>query len=317
MILGIDEVGRGAWAGPLVMGAVVLGGKQIDGLTDSKLLTKQKREALYEEIYTNALGIGLGWVWPSEIDEIGLGPALRLATKRAVKAVNCTFHGIVIDGTVNFLSGTALEPHVTTMKKADLLMPSVSAASIVAKVARDRYMAEQDASYPDFKFAAHVGYGTAAHRLAINHYGVTPLHRLGIAPLRVYDNTRSSKPVREQPTSEGTTTRHIGDLSETAAAEALMRDGHEILERNWKTKWCEIDIVSRKEKKFYFVEVKHRKNSDAGDGLAAITPKKLSQMKFAAEVYVQKYKLQGYDRQLMAVATTGDPAVVTDMLEIV
>lgn len=191
MILGIDEVGRGPWAGPLVVGAVVLGAIMIDGLTDSKKLSKKRRQELDIIIRESAAGIGLGWVSSVEIDEIGLSQALVLATKRAVEQVLTTYHEIIIDGTVNFLSGTTKGKYVTTLKKADLLIPAVSAASIVAKVARDDYMTKQDAIYPKYGFKNHVGYGTAAHSAAIEIYGVTPLHRLSIAPLLKYakDNT--------------------------------------------------------------------------------------------------------------------------------
>src|SRR5690606_34040800 len=103
MILGIDEVGRGPWAGPLVVGAVVLGGKTIEGLTDSKKLSKKRREVLAEEIYQKASGLGLGWVHAEEIDAIGLSEALRQATIRAVSQVVAPYHEIVIDGTINFL----------------------------------------------------------------------------------------------------------------------------------------------------------------------------------------------------------------------
>jgi ribonuclease HII len=186
MILGIDEVGRGPWAGPLVIGAVVLGGATIEGLTDSKKLTKKKREQLDVEIREKVAGFGLGWVAATEIDEIGLSAALVLATKRAVEQVKAPYHEIIIDGTINFLKGTSKEQYVTTMKKADLLVPSVSAASIIAKVARDNYMTEQDGIYAGYGFASHVGYGTAAHRTAIDRLGVTPLHRLSFAPLVKY-----------------------------------------------------------------------------------------------------------------------------------
>jgi ribonuclease HII len=189
MILGIDEVGRGPWAGPLVIGAVVLGEKTIDGLTDSKKLTKKRRDELDVVIRAEASGYGLGWVHANEIDEIGLSAALILATKRAVEQVMTPYHEIIIDGTINFLKDTAKSQYVTTLKKADLLIPSVSAASIIAKVARDNYMIEQAEIYPEYKFESHVGYGTATHRAAIDKFGVTPLHRLSFAPLVKYKHS--------------------------------------------------------------------------------------------------------------------------------
>ena len=184
MILGIDEVGRGAWAGPLVVGACVLNGAEIEGLTDSKKLTKKQREVLNAEISASSAIVGLGWVEASEIDKIGLSESLRLATKRAVrevqagcKAQNTTFDEIIIDGTVNFLRETKLAPYVQVLKKADFLVPAVSAASIIAKVQRDRYMIEQDALYPEYGFARNKGYGSAEHIAAIRKFGPCPIHR--------------------------------------------------------------------------------------------------------------------------------------------
>lgn len=321
MIVGIDEVGRGPWAGPLVMGAVVLG-TQIDGLTDSKKLSAKRRRELATEIHDKALGVGLGWVEAGEIDTLGLGSALELACRRSVEALELVYPGayseIIIDGTINFLKNTGKGAYVTTMKKADLLIPTVSAASIVAKVARDAYMEEQDTLYPEYGFKSHVGYGTATHRAAIEKYGVTPLHRLSFAPLAKYKQPSSLDVDISTSTiiNAGVSTRAIGDASETAAAEELMRQHHVILERNWKTKYCEIDIVSRKGDTIFFTEVKHRKNARSGDGLAAITPKKLSQMKFAAKLYAEYQKLRDINLRLAVVTTTDKVPVFETLLEL-
>ncbi len=313
MILGIDEVGRGPWAGPLVVGAVVLGGVEIPGLDDSKKLTKKRRETLEPLIYEHAAACALGWVTAPELDEIGMSAALRLATRRAVKQIHVPYHEIIIDGTINLLADTKKGEYVTTLPKADALVPSVSAASIIAKVARDRYMAEQDDIYPGYKFGAHAGYGVAAHREAIERLGVTPLHRLSFAPLAKY--RKQPAPVEaSETTSPPASTRHIGDVSETAAANYLVRMGHTIIERNWRTKWCEIDIVSQRSDVYYFVEVKHRRNADAGDGIAAITPTKLRQMRFASELYASAHG--PIDMRLAAISTTGEPPEVVDYLEI-
>lgn len=354
MILGIDEVGRGPWAGPLVVGAVVLGGEPIEGLTDSKKLSKKRREELDIIIRGTAAAYGLGWVHAHEIDEVGLGEALRLATRRAVEQVKTPYHEIIIDGTINFLAGTTKGDYVTTMKKADLLVPSVSAASIIAKVARDNYMAEQDAAYDGYKFVSHVGYGTAVHRAAIEKYGVTPLHRLSFAPLTRYRSTTPlpSSQIPEEsarrslaagPVSRSapknlssklkgflgaaspTATRasdepkarpsnYMGAIAEDEAASYLQRQGHEIIERNWKTKYCEIDIVSRKNEMVYFTEVKYRKQPNQGGGIAAITKKKLQQMKFAAMLYVQSNNLTDIDLLLTVTTLTGEPPEVETFL---
>lgn len=313
MILGIDEVGRGPWAGPLVVGAVVLGGANIEGLTDSKKLTKKRREELDSIIRAEVAGFGLGWVPADEIDKIGLSAALRLATRRAVEQVTAPYHEIIIDGTINFLSDTSKGGYVTTLPKADLLVPSVSAASIIAKVARDAYMADQDAVHPGYGFKSHVGYGTAAHRAAIDKLGVTPLHRLSFAPLAKYRTTTTKLANTPIPIATVTkTTKQIGDSAETETANHLVRLGHTIIERNWKTKYCEIDIVSVHDGTVYFTEVKYRKKPDQGDGLAAITPTKLRQMTFAAKVYQQKQHITDTNLRLAVASVTGQsPAIET------
>jgi ribonuclease HII len=318
MILGIDEVGRGPWAGPLVVGAVVLGGETIDGLADSKKLSKKRREELDILIREHAAGFGLGWVSAEEVDEIGLSEALVRATKRAVEQVKVSYHEIIIDGTINFLDGTNKGSYVTTMKKADQLVPSVSAASIIAKVARDTYMEEQSKLYPGYGFEDHVGYGTAKHRAAIERHGVTPLHRLSFKPLHSYAKnlTISQSTPRKGPTF-AKTTKQIGDSGEDAACEYLKKAGHTIVERNWKTKFCEIDIVSRYEETLYFSEVKYRTSDQQGGGFGAITPKKERQMRFAAEFYALTIKNKTLQLRLAAISVSGIPPTVEQLLEVV
>ena len=315
MILGIDEVGRGPWAGPLVVGAVVLGGATIDGLTDSKKLSKKRRDVLDIEIREKAAGFGLGWVPADEIDRIGLSQALKLATRIAVEQIKVPYSEIVIDGTVNFLAETGKGKYVTTMKKADLLVPSVSAASIIAKVARDNYMEQQDEIYSGYGFKNHVGYGTAAHIAAIDKLGVTPLHRLSFAPLKKYAPS-ISKTYKSTDEPSEITTKQIGDSAEDVAAKYLRKNGHEILDRNWKTKYCEIDIVSTRNQIIYFTEVKFRQKPDQGGGLAVITPKKLNQMKFAAEFYALSNQISDTNLRLSAISLTGQPPIVETFLEV-
>jgi len=317
MILGIDEVGRGPWAGPLVVGAVVLGGEIIEGLTDSKKLSKKRREVLDIEIRERALGFGLGWVTATEIDEIGLSAALKLATRLAVEQITVPYHEIIIDGTVNFLAETSKGKYVTTLKKADLLIPAVSAASIIAKVARDNFMSGQDNVFPGYGFKSHVGYGTAMHTTAIDNLGVTPLHRLSFAPLKKYAKIvphfkKNNTLVEELDSS----TKQIGDAAEDVAAKYLKKSGHKILDRNWKTKYCEIDIVSQIGDVIYFTEVKYRKNQNQGGGLAVITPKKLRQMKFAAEFYALSNEINDTNLRLAVMSLYGQSPVVDVFLKV-
>ncbi len=310
-ILGIDEVGRGPWAGPLVVGAVVLSGEKIDGLADSKKLSAKKRAGLAQEIRESGARIGLGWVSAKEIDDIGLGAALRLATRRAVEQVKVSYHEIIIDGTVNMLAGTSLEDHVTMLAKADSLISEVSAASIVAKVARDEYMANLANTYPEYGFEKHVGYGTAAHREALHKYGVTPEHRLSFRPVQeISDSLSSGILLRAPKVRKYPTTRQIGDRAEAEVAEHLVRLGHEIVARNWRTKFCEIDIVSRAGEHVYFTEVKYRRDARRGGGLEAVTKEKLCKMKFAAESYMKFSGLNG--SPILAVGVASGPDFVVD-----
>lgn len=189
MILGIDEVGRGPWAGPLVAGAVVLR-ESVDGLADSKKLSKKRREMLDVIIRENAF-VGLGWVSAAELDVLGMTKAVQLAMLRAVKNLHITggvYEEIVIDGSINYFQNVeGLQTSVVSaVIKADGTVPAVSAASIVAKVARDNYMTELTEKYPMHGFEKHVGYGTAAHTAALQAYGITPEHRKSFAPIKKY-----------------------------------------------------------------------------------------------------------------------------------
>ena len=187
IIAGIDEVGRGCWAGPLVAGAVVLD-KPIEGLRDSKKLSKKQREKLAPLIHEQALAVGIGWVTPEELDVSGITMAVKLAMERALAQLRTNYSeeremvsAVIIDGNINYLPE---EPLAEAVIKADDTVPAVSAASIVAKVARDQYMEQMALAHPAYGFEKHVGYGTAAHIAALTEHGVTPLHRLSFAPIR-------------------------------------------------------------------------------------------------------------------------------------
>lgn len=306
MILGIDEVGRGAWAGPLVIGAVVLGGKQIKGLTDSKKLTPKKRRILAGKIKEQAKGIGLGWVSAETIDRIGLSEALKMGARLAVKDIKTSYSEIIIDGTINLLD----DPRVSTLKQADLLIPSVSAASIIAKVARDYYMSEiANKKYPHYSFDKHVGYGTAVHSEALKLHGASDLHRLSFNPVK------KTLGIEMKTIKVDKVSSTAGRVAENVAVDYLRANGFHIVEQNWRTKLCEIDIVAQKENAIYLIEVKYRKNANQGDGLSAITPKKLRQMEFAARVWQHWHGYKGNIR-LSAVALSGEPPQVERFLNL-
>lgn len=193
--VGIDEVGRGCWAGPLVAGAVILQhiypnlkDSPLEGLRDSKKLSKKQRERLAEAIKVEAVAVGLGWVWPAEIDERGITWAVKTAMERALAEVKSEYDEIIIDGNINYLADVrGRTSHITrAVIKADDSVPSVSAASIVAKVARDRYMAGLGEKYAGYEFERHVGYGTAAHVAALKTLGVSDIHRRSYKPIKEF-----------------------------------------------------------------------------------------------------------------------------------
>ncbi|MGI5309443.1 ribonuclease HII [Rheinheimera sp. WS51] len=182
LICGVDEVGRGPLIGAVVTAAVILDpSKPIAGLTDSKKLSEKKRLLLAEQIKQNALAWALGRAEVAEIDQLNILHATMLAMRRAVAALPIVPNWILVDGnrTPDFgISASAIV-------KGDGLVPEISAASILAKVARDNEMYALDQAYPQYGFAAHKGYPTAAHLAAIAQYGVLEQHRSSFKPVRL------------------------------------------------------------------------------------------------------------------------------------
>ena len=330
MILGIDEVGRGPYAGPLVIGACILGDWQnsedaewIEKLTDSKKLSAKRREELYALIKEKALAAATGWVSSAEIDEIGLSEALRLATRRAVEQIQKTkvpFSEIIIDGTMNFLVGTKLEKYVSTLKKGDFLVKEISAASILAKVERDNYMAKLDTVYPEYGFGKHVGYGTAAHQKAMEEFGLTPEHRRSFRPVReIAENKITTKQLDNrgnQMIANKITTKQLGDRGEQVVVDYLEISGHEIVARNYKTKLFEVDIISRKNEVLYFTEVKYRGGRDFGEALDFIDKKKQQKMHLAVAGFLATHPEYADFTPILAVAAVGEDFKLEEWFEL-
>jgi len=181
-VCGVDEAGRGPWAGPVSAGAVILDPRNVpEGLNDSKLLTHKARERLEVEIQTHALAWGVGFASVEEIDRLNIIQATGLAMRRAVAALRVTAVFALVDGNYAF----ALPCPVKTVVKGDQLSSSIAAASILAKVARDRLMAELDAAYPGYGFAAHKGYHAPLHVEALRRLGPCAIHRSSWAPIRL------------------------------------------------------------------------------------------------------------------------------------
>ncbi|MCB1459326.1 MAG: ribonuclease HII [Nitratireductor sp.] len=182
LVAGVDEVGRGPLAGPVVAAAVILDPAVIPGgLDDSKKLTAKRREALFGDILANARHVGWASVSASEIDEINIRQATLLAMSRAIAALGEQPTRILIDGRD---IPAQLAGRATAIVRGDGKSVSIAAASIVAKVIRDRMMARAETRFPGYGFSSNAGYGTAAHLSALAGQGATPLHRLSFAPLR-------------------------------------------------------------------------------------------------------------------------------------
>lgn len=174
IICGVDEAGRGPLAGPVVAAACILPvGLIIDGLNDSKKLSEKKRELLFDVIVKEALDFSIASASVEEIEEINILNAAMLAMNRAISSLKIKPDLALIDG--NTSRGFTLPTR--TVVGGDAKCPSIAAASILAKVTRDRMCLDFDKDYPEYGFAKHKGYGTAAHIEAIKKYGVTPIHR--------------------------------------------------------------------------------------------------------------------------------------------
>jgi ribonuclease HII len=191
-IAGLDEAGRGSWAGPVVAGAVILPPDQADWqeiirleggcrLRDSKQFTARQRERLYPIIQQTVLAMGVGVVLPEEIDGLGIVPATRQAMDLAIGQLDFPPDFLLID----FINLPGLSTAQKSITHGDALCLSIAAASIVAKVTRDRLMVEFDARYPGYGFARHKGYGTPQHRESLARLGPSPIHRLSFAPMKL------------------------------------------------------------------------------------------------------------------------------------
>ena len=173
-ICGVDEAGRGPLAGPVCAAAVILPPDiQIEGLNDSKKLTDKKRRALYDVITEQAVSYGIAFADEQEIDEINILQATFLAMRRAVEKLTVAPDFALIDGN----RAPGLSCRERTVVHGDALSASIAAASILAKVTRDRLMEEYDAQYPQYGFAVHKGYGTQRHYAALREFGACPIHR--------------------------------------------------------------------------------------------------------------------------------------------
>ncbi|HXA35511.1 MAG TPA: ribonuclease HII [Steroidobacteraceae bacterium] len=186
-VAGIDEAGRGPLAGPVVAAAVILRpGRPIEGVADSKVLTPEERTALSIIIRREALCFGIGWADRAEIDALNILQATFLAMRRALLAMSLTPDHVLVDGNqLPHLGGLGKLLTARAIVGGDARTPAISAASILAKTARDSYMIQMDTVYPAYSFATHKGYCTPDHQRLLELHGPCPLHRRSFAPVQL------------------------------------------------------------------------------------------------------------------------------------
>ncbi len=274
LLCGVDEAGRGPLAGDVYAAACILP-KDYDlpGLNDSKKLSEKKRDKLFDAIKEQAVCYCVAVATVEEIEKFDIRKATMLAMTRAVEGLSVKPDYVLVDG--NFIPNWGELAKGEYCIGGDAKSASIAAASILAKVSRDRYMYEIHERHPEYAFDKHKGYGTALHYQRIEKYGVLPVHRASFLKSKLSD--WGSLPAQS-----------LGYRGESYAAEYLSRKGYEILERNFTVKEGEIDIIAKKEKEIIFVEVKSRKTLTP-DYLPqeAVTKRKQNRIIAAAKAYIE------------------------------
>lgn len=276
-IAGIDEAGRGPLAGPVVAAAVVFDqdAELIEGINDSKTVTERRREILFDRIQANAKAIGIGIVDSTEIDRINILKATHKAMRQAIGRLKLKIDHILVDG-------RGLPDRIysqTAIVHGDRICYSISAASIIAKVYRDRIMREMDSVFPGYGFAKHKGYGTRQHREAIQKLKPCPIHR------------RSFGGVKEHVVDleKTTNTRLLGKYGEDLAAYYLYGKGFQIIQRNFHAGvFGEIDIIARKDGILCFIEVKTQRRKVYGPPEEWVDERKMEQLGMIADAWLSQ-----------------------------
>ncbi|MFN8470800.1 MAG: ribonuclease HII [Anaerolineae bacterium] len=287
LVAGIDEVGRGAWAGPVVAAAVILPPEAPDllerlpGVRDSKLMTPLAREEALPRILDIALAVAVGSAEAQEIDSLGILAATRTAMQRAIEALAVRPQALILDHVTLPLP---IPQH--SFPRADQTSLSVAAASVVAKVTRDRGMVDLDALYPGYEFARHKGYGTASHMAALERLGPSPTHRASFAPIQAVQLSLGLT----QETAKRDPRRGLGRTGEDLAVRALAERGYVVVERNWRCSVGELDIVARHAECLVFVEVRTRRGGWRGAAEDSIGPSKRRKLAALADAYLQAHE---------------------------
>ncbi len=280
LIAGIDEAGRGPLAGPVAAAAVILDPKRpIEGLSDSKKLTADQRDTLYGEILDRAQAVGIGFSQRLEIDRLNILNATMAAMQRAVDELSQRPEHLQIDGQHITLD----HPSQETIIKGDAKVPAISAASIVAKVSRDRVMLEYHKVYHEYGFDQHKGYGTEAHLAALAEHGACPIHRQSFSPVREHLPRWADLKGRKE----------LGRLGEQLAATHLIEQGYTLEELNYRVAHTgEIDIIASLNGVTVFCEVKSQSRGGWGPPEVQIDSRKRDRIMATAQRYTAEKEIE-------------------------
>ena len=279
-LAGIDEAGRGPLAGPVAAAAVILPQNvDLPEVTDSKKISEKKRERLFDEIYKTALSIGVGVIHEEVIDKNNILQATYMSMRMAVGNLSVTPEILLVDGNKADIKHYQQESIINGDQKS----LSIAAASIIAKVTRDRIMRQYDIVFPDYGFAKHKGYGTKQHIEAIQKSKATPIHRKSFNPVTHH---LPNMPYLQR-------NRLLGKLGEQLAAIKLIWKDHEIIEMNYNVpKVGELDIISRNNGDLVFTEVKTQTTGHGwGKPSSQIDEKKRDRIMNAVQHYMDTNEL--------------------------
>lgn len=273
-VCGLDEAGRGPLAGPVYAAAVILPrDEQLEGVNDSKQLSARRREELYDEIINRAAAYSVAFADEKEIDKHNILQATFMAMRRAVDGLSIEPDIVLVDG--NRDPQLSCE-HTLTIVKGDARSASIAAASILAKVSRDRYMCELAQRYPQYGFEQHKGYPTKAHYEKLREFGPCPAHRESFL---------------KKPRGDGKSrAANTGRLGEDIAARKTLERGMEIIARNYRCRGGEIDIIAVDEHYIAFIEVKARTEGFLSPPVSAVTRQKRTRIVNAAERFLLEHE---------------------------
>lgn len=304
LIAGVDEAGRGPIAGPVVTAAVILEeGVTVEGVRDSKIISEKMREKLYSDILERALSVGIGILHEEVIDRINILAATQKAMRMALGRLNPQPDEALVDG-------YGLPDQIVKNRgivSGDEKIHVISAASIIAKVTRDRMLRMYDIVFPEYKFGKHKGYGTREHLELLEKHLACPIHRRSFHPVKNHLPTLTY--IKKN--------RLLGSWGEKLAATELIHKGYEIVKMNYNAApYGEIDIVARNNQTTVFVEVKTSGQTRWVKPEAKVNYKKISSLEKAFEVFINEHVETGDCRfDLMTILFGGGKPKITHYVD--